>query len=63
VDDIQWVQLTITQEQLPMLTVGQHDKKIRDLRNSKVSRELSGRSMWIVVSGVHNKVSNPVLSL
>ena len=49
--------------QLNMLTVGQHDKIIRDLRNSKGSGQLSDRSIWIVVSGVPYKASNFVLSL
>jgi len=33
-----------------MLIIGQPDKMHRDLRNSKGSTDLSGTSMWIVVS-------------
>ena len=46
-----------------MLTVEKHDKMFRDLRNSKGSRELSARSVWIQVSGYNLSVSNLEFSL
>jgi len=49
--------------QLRMLIIGQPDKMHRDLRNSKGSTELSATSMWILVSGDNQYVSNPVFSL
>jgi len=45
-----------------MLIIGQPDKMLRDLRNSKGSTQLSATSMWIPVSG-HNNVSNLVSSV
>ena len=45
-----------------MLIIGQPDKRLRDLRNSKGSTELSAVSMWIPVSG-DNNVLNLVFSL
>jgi hypothetical protein len=44
-----------------MLIIGQPDKMLRDLRNSKGSRELSATSMEILVSG--SNVSNIMFSL
>jgi len=49
--------------QLHMLIVGQPDKMLRDLTNSKGSTELSATSMWILVSGDNYNVSNNVFSL
>jgi hypothetical protein len=46
-----------------MLIIGQPDKMLRDLRNSRGSTALSAVSMWIVVSGDNYEVSNPVFSL
>jgi len=46
-----------------MLIIGQPDKMLRDLRNSKGSTELSAMSMWIVVSGDDDNVLKLVFSL
>jgi len=46
-----------------MLIIGQPDKMHRDLRNIEGSTELSTKSMWILVSGDNQYVSNPVFSL
>jgi len=46
-----------------MLIIGQPDKTLSDLRNTKGSTELSAMSMWIVVSGDNHNVSNLLLSL
>ena len=46
-----------------MLIIGQPDKMHRDLRNIKASTELSAMSMWTVVSGDTQYVSNLVFSL
>jgi len=46
-----------------MLIIGQPDKMLREVRNSKGSRELSAVSMWILVSGDNHNVSNLVFSL
>jgi len=43
-----------------MLIIEQHDKMCRDLRNSKGSTELSPMSMWILVSGDNQYISNLV---
>jgi hypothetical protein len=45
-----------------MLIIGQPDKMLKDLRNSKGSTQLSAMSMWIVGSG-ENHVLNLVFSL
>jgi len=50
-------------EQLCMLIIGQPDKMHRGLRNIEGSTELSTKSMWILVSGDNQYVSNPVFSL
>jgi hypothetical protein len=49
--------------QLQMLIIGQSDKMLTDLTNSKGNIELSVMSMWIVVSGENYKVLNLVFSL
>jgi hypothetical protein len=49
--------------QLHMLIIGQSDKMLTDLRNSKGSRELSATSMEILVSSVNFNVLNTVFSL
>jgi len=46
-----------------MLIIGQLDKMLRDLRNSKLSTQLSAMSMWIVGCGDNYNVWNFVLSL
>jgi len=46
-----------------MLILGQTDKMLRDLRNTKGSTQLSATSMWIVGSGDNHNVSNLVFSL
>jgi hypothetical protein len=46
-----------------MLRTGQPDKMLRDLRNTKRSRELSATLMEILVSGENHNILNPVLSL
>jgi len=48
---------------LRMLKIGQPDHMLRDLGNIKVSREPSAKSMWILVSGDNQYVSNPVFSI
>jgi len=45
-----------------MLIIGQHDRMHRDL-NSKRRTELFATSMWILVSGDNQYVSNLVFSL
>jgi len=49
--------------QLRMLIIGQTDKMHRDLRNRKQSKDLSAKSMWILVSRDNQYVSNLVFSL
>jgi hypothetical protein len=46
-----------------MLIIGQPDKMLTDLRNSKASTELSAMSMRIVVSADNHNVLNLVFSL
>jgi len=46
-----------------MLIIGQPDKTLTDVRNSKGSTELSALSLWIVGSGDNHKVLNLVFSL
>jgi hypothetical protein len=46
-----------------MLIIGQPDKMLKDLRNSKGSTELSAMSMWIVVSGDNHNESHLTFSL
>jgi hypothetical protein len=46
-----------------MLIIGQSDKMLTDLRNSKGSTKPSAVSMWIVVSGDNHNLSNLVSSL
>ena len=46
-----------------MLIIGQPDKLLRDLRNSKRSRRLSATLMEILVSGENHNVSNLLFSL
>ena len=46
-----------------MLIIGQPDKMLRDLRNSKGSTQLSAMSMWIVGSGDNHNVWNLMFSL
>jgi len=46
-----------------MLIIGQSDKMHRDLSNIKGSTDLFALSMWILVSGDNQYVSNPVFSL
>jgi hypothetical protein len=46
-----------------MLIIGQPDKMLTDLRNSKGSTELSAMLMWIVVSANNHNVVNVVFSL
>jgi len=46
-----------------MLIIGQPDKMLRDLRNSKGSRELSATLMEIMVRCENHNVSNLVISL
>jgi len=46
-----------------MLIIGQPDKMLRDLRNSKGSTQLSAMSMWTVGSGDNRNVPNLVFSL
>ena len=46
-----------------MLIIGQPDKTLRDLRNSKGSKELSATSTWIQVSGDNDNVLNLMFSL
>jgi hypothetical protein len=46
-----------------MLITGQPDKMLRDLRNSKRSRELSATLMEILVSGDNINVLNTVFSV
>jgi len=46
-----------------MLIIGQPDKMLRDLRNSKGSRELSATLMEILVRYVNHFISNLVISL
>jgi len=53
----------ISSWQLCMLITGQSDKMLRDLRESKGSRQLSATSMEILVSGVSPNVLNVVVSL
>jgi hypothetical protein len=48
---------------LHMLIIGQPDKMLRDLRNSKGSKELSVTSMDSLVSGDNHIVLNLVFSL
>jgi hypothetical protein len=46
-----------------MLIIGQPDKMLTDLRNSKGSKVLSATAMWILVSGNNHNVLNLVFSL
>jgi len=46
-----------------MLIIGQPDKMLRDLTNSKGSTQLSAMSTWILVSGDNHNVPNLVFSL
>jgi hypothetical protein len=46
-----------------MLIIGQPDKMLRDLKNSKGSTDLSATSLDILVSGENHKVLNLVFSL
>jgi hypothetical protein len=46
-----------------MLIIGQPDKMLRDLRNTKGSTDLSAMSMWIVGSIYNHNVSNLVSSV
>ncbi len=60
-----WVHFTITSYlgELRMLIIGQSNKMLRDLRNSKGSRELAATSLEIVVSSENHNIWNLVFSL
>ena len=53
----------ISWRQLHKLIIGQPDKMLRDLRNSKGSEDLSVTSLGILVSVENHNVSNLVFSL
>jgi hypothetical protein len=46
-----------------MLMIGKPDKLLRDLTNSKGSRDLSATSLDILVSGENHNISNLVFSV
>jgi len=53
----------ISWRQLCILIMGQPDKMLRDLKNSKGNTDLPATSLDILVSGENQNVSNLVFSL